>query len=102
MNNLTNLSATKIAELVRERAVSPVEVVEAYLGRIEALNPSLNAIVCLAPDVLESAREMEDAVMRGLALGALHGVPVTIKDTFDVAGLRSTNGSRLRADRIPE
>jgi amidase len=79
-----------------------VEVVEAYLDRIEALNPSLNAIVCLAPDALERAREMEEAVMRGLAMGALHGVPVTIKDTFDVAGLRSTSGSLLRADRIPE
>jgi amidase len=75
---------------------------EAYLGRIEALNPSLNAIVCLAPDALERAREMEAAVMRGEALGALHGVPVTVKDTFDVEGLRSTSGSLVRADLIPE
>lgn len=102
MYELTRLSATRVAELIRERAVSPVEVVEAYLGRIESLNPSLNAIVCLAPDALERAREMEGAVMRGEALGALHGVPVTIKDTFDVAGLRSTSGSRLRAERVPE
>jgi Asp-tRNA(Asn)/Glu-tRNA(Gln) amidotransferase A subunit family amidase len=101
MVELTRLPAAKIARLIRERAVSSVEVVEAYLSRIEELNPSLNAIVSLAPDALERARHMEAAVMGGKTLGALHGVPVTIKDTFDVAGLRSTSGSRLRARRIP-
>jgi Asp-tRNA(Asn)/Glu-tRNA(Gln) amidotransferase A subunit family amidase len=101
MEELTRLPATEIARLIRVRDVSPVEVAEAYLRRIEELNPSLNAIVTLAPDALERAQEMEAAVMRGKTLGALHGVPVTIKDTFDVAGLRSTSGSRLRARRIP-
>lgn len=102
MEELTGLSAKKMAELVRGRAVSPVEVVEAYLDRIEELNPSLNAIVSLAPDILERAREAEEAVMRGQSLGPLHGVPVTVKDTFDVAGLRSTSGSLVRAGRVPE
>jgi Asp-tRNA(Asn)/Glu-tRNA(Gln) amidotransferase A subunit family amidase len=101
MSELTRLSATRLASLIRARVVSPVEAVEAYLSRIEDLNPSLNAIVTLAPDALERARESEAAIMRGSHLGALHGVPLTIKDTFDVEGLRSTSGSRLRAGRIP-
>lgn len=99
---MTHLSAAKLAELIRARAVSPVEVLESYLRRIEELNPSLNTIVTVADDVMESARRAEAAVMRGEELGALHGVPVTVKDTFDVAGLRSTSGSLLRAGRIAE
>lgn len=102
MEELTGLSATKLAHLISARAVSPVEVIKAYLRRIEELNPSLNAIVTLAPDALDKALEMETALMRGAARGALYGVPVTIKDTFDVAGLRSTSGSRLRACRVPD
>lgn len=102
MSELVRMSATKLAQMIRARDVSPVEVAEAFLARIAELNPRLNAVVTLAPDVLESAREAERAVMRGDALGALHGVPVTVKDTFDVAGLRSTSGSSLRANRVPE
>jgi Asp-tRNA(Asn)/Glu-tRNA(Gln) amidotransferase A subunit family amidase len=102
MEGLTALPATELVRLMRERAVSPVEVAKSYLTRVESLNPSLNAIVCLAPDVLERARRAEDALMKGRSLGALHGLPVTIKDTFDVTGLRSTSGSRLRAGRVPE
>lgn len=102
MSELTSLSATRLAELIRTRGVSPVEVAKAYLARIEDLNTGLNAIVTLAPDILEQAVEMEAALMRGENLGALHGVPVTVKDTFDVANLRSTSGSQLRAKRLPE
>ncbi|HEX8747847.1 MAG TPA: amidase [Pyrinomonadaceae bacterium] len=100
MSELTRLSAARLAELIRKREVSPVDAVEAYLSRIESLNPALNAIVTLAPDAIERAKEMEAALMRGDGTGALYGVPVTVKDTFDVAGLRSTSGSRLRAERI--
>ncbi|HYK21798.1 MAG TPA: amidase [Pyrinomonadaceae bacterium] len=91
-----------IARLIREREVSPVEVVEAHLAQIRRLNPALNAIVTLAPDAIERAREAEQAVMRGEQLGPLHGVPVTIKDTIETAGLRTTSGSRIRADHVPE
>lgn len=97
-----NQPLTRIAELVRERKVSPVEVAEAHLERIAALNPALNAIVTLAPDVLERARAAEQAVMSGEALGALHGIPLTIKDTIDTAGLRTTSGSVVHADHVPE
>lgn len=94
-------SATKLAELIGARAASPVEVVEAYLRRIEELNPRLNAIVTLAPDVLERARASEARIMRGEPLGALEGVPLTVKDTIDTEGLRTTSGARARAGNIP-
>jgi Asp-tRNA(Asn)/Glu-tRNA(Gln) amidotransferase A subunit family amidase len=102
MDELVTQSATALADLIRKRAMSPVEVVEAYLRRIDELNPQLNAIVTLAPDLIEKAKEAEAIVMRGDATGPLHGVPVTIKDTIEIAGLRTTSGSVLRAEFIPE
>lgn len=87
---------------MRGREVSPVEVVEAYLSRIERLNPQLNAIVTLAPDAIERAREAESALMQGREVGMLHGVPLTIKDTIETVGLRTTSGSLLRAGHVPE
>ncbi len=99
---LTKLSAARLAELIRRRAVSPVEVMAAHLARIERVNPSLNAIVTLAPDALEQAREAERVLIRhGAETGALHGVPLTFKDTIAVRGMRATSGSRVRADFVP-
>ena len=99
---LTTFSAVRLAGWIRRREVSPVEAAEAYLRRVELLNPSLNAVVTLAPDVRERAREAERALAGGEVVGPLHGVPVTVKDTIDVRGLRATAGSRLRAGHIPE
>ena len=65
MNDLCAKSATQLAELIRNREVSPVEVLQAYLDRINEINPKLNAIVTLASDAMEKAREAEDAVARG-------------------------------------
>jgi Asp-tRNA(Asn)/Glu-tRNA(Gln) amidotransferase A subunit family amidase len=101
LEELTGSSATRLAELIRRRAVSAVEVVEAHLRRIERLNPQLNAIVTVAPDVLERARESQERVMRGAGLGALEGVPVTVKDTIETKGLRTTSGSAVRASYVP-
>lgn len=101
-DELTTKSLSELADLIRAREVSPVEVVEAHLHRIERLNPQLNAVVTLAPDVLEKAREAEALMMRGEALGTLHGVPLTIKDTIETRGLRTTGGSRVRAGYLPE
>ncbi|MGH9967170.1 MAG: amidase [Pyrinomonadaceae bacterium] len=84
------------------KQASPVEVAEAFLGRIERLNPSLNAIVTVAPDLLARAREAEVSLARGEAAGPLHGVPITIKDTLETAGLRTTSGSPRRARFVPE
>lgn len=74
---------------------------EAYLRRIEEGNPKLNAIVTLAPDLLERARAAEAQVMSGVALGALHGVPLTVKDTIDTEGLRTTSGASPRSQNLP-
>ena len=102
MDELTSHSAIRLAELIRTRAVSPVEVLEAHLRRIERINPALNAIVTPAPDAMDRAREAEAMLMRGEEIGPLHGVPVTIKDTIETAGLRTTSGSRIRENFVPE
>src|SRR5260370_39040339 len=102
MNELIIESLTKLARLIRTRGASPVEIAEAYLQQIQKLNPMLNAIVTLAPDLMDKAKEAEARVMSSKNLGALHGVPVTIKDTIETAGLRTTSGSAIRAAFIPE
>lgn len=94
--DLAGLSATAIAEQVRTKRVSPVEIVDAVLARIARLEPRLNAFVALdAEGARKAARAAEAAVMSGAALGPLHGVPVTIKDVQAVAGLPLRRGSRL-------
>ncbi|MGI8653694.1 MAG: amidase [Pyrinomonadaceae bacterium] len=103
-DELTAQSVVELARLMRARLVSPVEVVEAYLRRIDNLNPQLNAIVTLAPDALERAREAENKIMRRSSdddIGALCGVPITIKDTIETKGLLTTSGSRVRATHVP-
>ena len=95
------LNLTDIVKAIKTRELSPVEVAEMFLERIERLNPALNAVVTIAPDVIERARAAEAALMRGDEVGALHGVPVTIKDTIETAGLRTTSGSAVRADYVP-
>jgi Asp-tRNA(Asn)/Glu-tRNA(Gln) amidotransferase A subunit family amidase len=102
MDDLTTQSITTLVELIQRREASPVELVQAYLDRIEQINPQLNAIVTLAPDAIEKAREAEAAVVRGDALGSLHGIPLTVKDTIETKGLRTTSGSAMRADFIPK
>lgn len=79
-----------------------MEVVEAHLRRIERLNPALNAIVTLSPQALDQARAAELDLMNSKQVGPLHGVPLTVKDTIDTEGLRSTSGSRLRANYVPD
>jgi amidase len=100
-DELTKLSAARAAELIRGGELSPVELVGAYLRRLESLNPRLNAVVTLAPDVLKRARKAEAVVARGEGLGPLHGVPVTVKDTIKVRGVRTTGGSRVQSDYEP-
>jgi Asp-tRNA(Asn)/Glu-tRNA(Gln) amidotransferase A subunit family amidase len=83
--------------LIRSREVTPVEVVEAHLRRVERLNPRLNAIVSLAPDAMKRAREAEALVLKGARRKSLLGVPLTVKDTIAVAGLPATSGTKARA-----
>src|SRR6202048_4152208 len=93
--------ATKLAELIRTREVSPVEVVQAHLERIQAVNPKLNAIVTVVDDALEAAKAAEAAVMAVDELGPLHGVPITVKDSIDTAGVLTQRGSPIFKGRIP-
>jgi len=94
--------ATKLAELIRTREVSPVEVMEAHLDRIEAVNPKVNAIVTIAEDALRSARDAEAAVQRGDELGPLHGVPFTAKDSIDTAKVKTQRGTPIFKGRTPD
>ena len=101
--SLTRKSATELAALIRSRSISPRELLDAHLGVIERVNPKLNAVVTLATDhARDAAQQAEAAVMRGDDLGLLHGLPVAIKDTTRTAGIRTTFGSPLFADHVPE
>jgi len=100
-DGLAYMPATEMAAAIQAKKLSPVEVTRALLERIEALNPSINAYVLVTGDLaMRQAREAEAAVMRGDTLGPLHGVPVSIKDLFDVEGLPTTKGSLLYRDRM--
>ncbi|MCJ2073254.1 amidase [Methylobacterium sp. J-030] len=94
--------ATRLAELIRTRQVSPVEVVQAHLDRIEAVDPKVNAIVTVAEGALAAAKEAEAAVMAGRDLGPLHGVPFTVKDSIDTAGVMTQRGSPIFRGRTPD
>jgi Asp-tRNA(Asn)/Glu-tRNA(Gln) amidotransferase A subunit family amidase len=95
--------ATELAALIRSKQLSPVELTEAVLARIDALNPRLNAFCVVAHDVARrGAREAEIAVTKGEPLGPIHGVPLTIKDLIFTRGLRTTGGSRLFAEAVPD
>jgi amidase len=99
---LTGKSARELARLIASRAVSPVEVLDAYLKVIEALNPRINAIVTLAADeARDLARRAESAVIKGETLGPLHGVPIGVKDVTPTAGIRTTFASPLFKDYVP-
>lgn len=99
---LTGKSARELAKLIRERALSPVEVLEAHLASIETRNPRLNAVVTLvAEQARDDARRCEQAVMQEATLGPLHGLPVAIKDTTPTAGIRTTFASPLYKDYVP-
>ena len=96
-------SALDLAAAIRAKQVSPVEIAEAILARIEALNPRLNAFCLVTRDIaLRDAREAEIAVVKGEPIGALHGVPLSLKDVIFTRGLRTTGGSRLFGDAVPE
>src|SRR5215472_5609002 len=93
---------TEAAAAIRSKTISPVEIVEAHLSRIESCEPKLNAFVHLdAAEARNQARAAEAATMRGERLGPLHCIPLTIKSCIDVAGWRCPAGSLLRKDYIP-
>ncbi|HZD25975.1 MAG TPA: amidase, partial [Alphaproteobacteria bacterium] len=102
-DQLCRLSAVRLGELIARREVSPVELMRAVLERAERLQPDFNAFITLAPEAaLQQAAEAERAVMAGDALGLLHGLPLSVKDIVNTAGLRTTFGSLLLADNVPD
>lgn len=97
------LGAARQAALVRAKQLSPVELVRAYLDRIDRLDGRLRAYITVCRDAaLASARRAEEAVTRGGPLGLLHGIPFAVKDQFATRGVRTTAGSRILADNIPD
>ena len=96
-------SATELALAIRNKQLSPVELMEAVLARAETLNPKLNAFCLLLPEqAMAQARDAEQAVMRGDPLGVLHGLPLSVKDMILTKGLRSMMGSRIYEHRVPD
>jgi Asp-tRNA(Asn)/Glu-tRNA(Gln) amidotransferase A subunit family amidase len=99
---LCYLPATDLATLIRTRKVSPTEVADAFLTRIERVNPTINAYCTVTADrALAEAREVEAALGRGESVGPLAGVPMSIKDLLLTKGIRTTRGSLLYADNVP-
>lgn len=101
-DELTSLSATELASRIRKKQVSAREVLEAHLTRIERVNPKVNAIVTLVPDMARAwAKAADEQQARGAPLGVLHGLPVAHKDLVDTAGIRTTKGSMLYEHNVP-
>ncbi len=102
MEDVLFASATSLAQAIRDRLVSSREVVEAHLQRIEEINPKINAVAVLDGDAaLARSAELDDALARGDVVGALHGVPFTVKDWIEVAGVPCAAGIPERKDVVP-
>jgi len=99
---LLYMSATKVAKMIRNKEISSQEVVELCLDRIDEVNPQINAVVQIVRERgLMEAKAADEAVKAGKTLGLLHGVPMTIKDSFDTAGIISTAGTLGRKNYMP-
>ena len=96
-------TATELARLLREKKVSAKEVMEAHLAQIDRINPKVNAIVTLlAEQAMNQASAADDALARGETVGPLHGIPIAHKDLVSTKGIRTTSGSPIFKDFIPD
>ena len=96
------LTIAEAGALLRERKLSPVELTQAFLDRIDELDPKLEAyITVLHEEALAEARAAEAEIARGRYRGPMHGIPIALKDLYDTKGVRTTSGSRVMADRVP-
>lgn len=103
MTDLTFLTATELAPKIKNKEVSPVDIVEQSLNRIEKLDPSLNSYITVLNDsAKKQAKEAEQEIMNGNYKGPLHGIPIGIKDNFKTKGVKSTAGAKVFKDFIPE
>ena len=102
-NELCFLSLAQLAEQIKTRAVSPVEATRAYLDRIQALNPKLNSYITVTAErALHEAKTAEDQIRGGTYLGPLHGVPLAHKDIIASKGIKTTCGSKVLKDQVPD
>src|ERR1700730_11745118 len=101
-SQIIQMDASRIAELVANRELSPVEVMRAHLDRIAEVNPKVNAIVTMADGALDTAKKAEAAVKPDARLGRLHGDPFTVKDGIDTAGVLTQRGSPIFRGRVPD
>src|SRR5918994_729023 len=100
--NLLYTSAAELAGRIRRKELSPVELVDAVLARIEATQPTINAFITVTAETARSdAKVAEQAVMADRPLGALHGIPFSVKDLTPTAGVRTTMGSAIFRDQVP-
>ncbi len=101
--DLPFLTASQLSKLIEAKEVSPVEATEAYLDRIEEVDSKLNSYITITGEqALESARQAEEEIAQGKHRGPLHGVPVAVKDQFNTAGIRTTGGSAILKDFVPD
>ncbi len=102
-DEISEISLTAAADRIRRRELSPVELVQATVDRIDAYGKTLNAYIAWYPEqAVQQARKAEDALARGRPVGPLHGVPIAVKDLFFTAGLPTTAGARVLADFVPQ
>ena len=102
MTDIIQMDASRIAELVANRELSPVEVMKAHLDRVAEVNPKVNAIVTMADGALDAAKKAEAAVKSDARLGPLHGVPFTVKDGIDTAGVLTQRGRQFSKGACPK
>ena len=96
------LTASQLSNLIETKEVSPVEATEAYLDRIEEVDPKLNSYITITGEqAIESARQAEQEIAAGKHRGPLHGVPMAVKDQFNTAGVLTTGGSSILKDNVP-
>ena len=101
--DLPFLTASQLSKLIESKEVSPVEATEAYLDRIQEVDSKLNSYITVTGEqALEAAREAEQEIAQGNYRGPMHGVPVGVKDQFNTAGIRTTGGSALLKDNVPD
>ncbi len=99
---LSSLTVAQLSRLLASGEVAPVDLIEAYLVRIDAIDPRIHSFIHVAADsARESALAAGREIAAGRRLGALHGIPFAVKDNYDVAGMAATAGSRLRIDHVP-
>lgn len=100
--DLANLSIARAAQALRAKEISPLELTDAYLQRIEQLNPRLNAYITVTAErAREDARRAGEELATGKVCGPLHGIPIAHKDLYETAGIRTTGGAKIHANHVP-